>query len=697
MATISIGDLTGTAQLDIAETSLFGRNKLQSLLAPVSDFKAALSGTVADSAFHSASFGATFDNASLPLDGNLGEIKAGVNASLKLIGSSASPLFGADDYDPVTIAAGDLWMAFEIDTLIGVGASAPLPYGFGVCFKDTSAASFATYSFIAKASASSETLQAALQATLDNFNVAGSAKTILNIPEGVIWTSDVSGTIKVGGSWSLPLAVNQLSLADANLPFSQKVTVSPALTVKIGGDVVLTSEFSVRVHRAGEGKLRLGLFRKHGAGLDVCFTVSAGVTAGIDGMDLIDAFLSAVAPGVGRGGLNGSDLAKIQPVLKASIDRSLSISLNAACSASTADEAAIVYEIDTSLGSTGTVAAIDSALQGDWTALADLPNAVKIRHVILDTIERKYSLTVNLLGIYNYRSIEDFVSVLRILRNDEDGSVTLTDTATATQIATASTPLADAANRLRAALYEGFIATATYKALLSGAGADASFSAKQDLLIYRQTLGYRSALKDLNIGEALRVMPVTVKTGFPAAGAPVHQARFAATASYGNDAVLRFFFSDVAALTPRQIPELTRTGRRVLASLLDAQDVVDRKRIDVLTSDANWAAMDANPAQIQPPSYSDWYDITMWAKAIAHVAPLLASAIQSARAVGGDPSADPDFMKKRADLAKALDGATHKIKAAFEQGFPICVMAALSGGASPVTFQAGWDGKTVFG
>jgi hypothetical protein len=83
------------------------------------------------------------------------------------------------------------------------------------------------------------------------------------------------------------------------------------------------------------------------------------------------------------------------------------------------------------------------------------------------------------------------------------------------------------------------------------------------------------------------------------------------------------------------------------------------------------------------------------------VGPLLGDTIQYAKTVSGNPTADATFMKKRAALALALDGVTHKTKGVFEKAFPICVMSTLAGvttapaPASPI-FEAAWNGATVF-
>jgi hypothetical protein len=123
-------------------------------------------------------------------------------------------------------------------------------------------------------------------------------------------------------------------------------------------------------------------------------------------------------------------------------------------------------------------------------------------------------------------------------------------------------------------------------------------------------MGYRDALKQLNAGEVLGLMPPSVKSHYSASGPKVHHARFAASCTYDNDRVLRFYFSDVPGLKPRTADDLKHIGRKVLTALLDPQDSVDQKRIAVLNSDEKWAEMDANPAQILAPFYSDWTLIT---------------------------------------------------------------------------------------
>ena len=699
MPTFTIGDFQGSAQIDVPGNTLVGTQGIKGLTTAAVAVVAALPKPVTQAPFTDASFAATFEKPSIPLEGNTVDIRASVNSIISVAKADDSPLFGSDDYDPVKIAGNECWVGFELDTLLDARVAVPLPHGFGLSFDANTASAFATYLRISDAQAPTTTLQTAIGDTLGKFRIIATSGQVLGLPEDVIFTSDTTGTVKVAGSWSLPLAVNQLSLADASLPFNQSIAVNPAIAVKVGGSIAITSEFAVRFRRAGANLLRIGLYKKKGSTLTASFSASAGLGANLGNTDLIKAFFSATAPTFDLSGLPDGDAAKFRKVLTDSLNRSLSISLNAACAATHSDEAAMVYEVDTTPGDQATNDAVSSALRGDWTALAELNNAKPIRNVIRETAEKKFTLNVNLLGLYNFRTVTDFVRTMTILKNDEDGSVVITDSSSARRISTGAAPLAADPDKLRSALYEAFMATVTYQALGVGMGVGATFGAAQTLVNYHAVMDYREALKQLNAGEILGVVPASVVAGLPNVGGRVHHARFAASCTYSNDDVLRFFFSDIGNFTPRSAADLKQHGRSVLAGLLDPLDSVDQQRIAVLASDQKWAVMDANPATIKAPFFSDWFDITEWAEAVAKVGPVLADAIAQGKQVVGDPSADAQFMKKRQKLALMIDSVTHKTKAAFDHTFPICVMATLAGrapGNPPPVFEAAWDGNTLF-
>ncbi|MGH9592536.1 MAG: hypothetical protein ACRD5L_05550, partial [Bryobacteraceae bacterium] len=142
MPQITIGDVTGSAQLDVAGASLLAQHQLSQLKTAAPNFVALFSKPVSDPAFQDAKFAASFNNPSIPLGNNTVCVKASVNSILAVSRASDAPLFGKGDYDPVDIAGNDCWISFELDTLISANAAVPLPDGFGVGFTASSAPSF---------------------------------------------------------------------------------------------------------------------------------------------------------------------------------------------------------------------------------------------------------------------------------------------------------------------------------------------------------------------------------------------------------------------------------------------------------------------------------------------------------------------------------------------------------------------------
>jgi hypothetical protein len=700
MPTISIKDFTGSADLDLANNGLLSDQKLAGLQTAQA-IVGALQNPVTDPTFRDAKCAAIFEKPTIPFEGNTVDIKASVNSVLSVSRAADSPLFGQDNYDAVEIRNNECWVGVELDTLLDTSVAVPLPQGFGLKFEASAASAFSTYKLIADADAPQTTLRQGLSEALSAFGIIATPVQAMNIPSGLICMSDLSGALTVSGSWSLPLGVNQMSLAAANLPFNASVAARPLVGVQVGGAVSITGEFAIRFRQLTAGLIRVGVYKKEGTTLAASFAVSAGLGADVGGTDLISAVLSALFPGVNTSGLSKDDAAKFQQVLKDSLNHSLSISLNAACSAAHSDEAAMVFEVDTTAGDpASTREALGSALTGDWTKLAALANVRPIRNFVRETIERKFSLTINLLGLYNYRSIGDFLLSMKVVKNEEDGSVVITDTGTAKRITTASAPLAAKPDQLRMVLFESFLATATYQALAAGIGFGVTLNAQQDVLIYKDSMGYRDAWKQLGAGVILGVMPQATWDQMPAAGPKVRHARIAANCEYDNDDVMRFFFADIQMLTPRRADDLKLLGRRVLAALLDPLDSVDQARREHLLNQSLWDAMDGNPAQIPPPFLSDWLDVTEWAEAVAKVAPLLADTIAYGKSVHGDPTADEKFMEKRRNVALAINSVLHNTNAAFDHLFPICVMASLAGrtpGHDPApVFEAVWNSQTIF-
>ena len=701
MPTIAITDTTGvTTNVEIRADSPLAQAGLTQIVSTAASLAGSLIQPVDQAPVQTVVLGAAFNDPSFLISGAATlALSAAANAQLTLFKPADKTLFGADPFAPtITIGPQECWIGFEIDANVA-GALTGTADGFGVGIAAASAVSLATYTRIAPAGTGFPTFLDAVAQALANYRVSCSAAAIRGLPAGTVTASDLGGSLTFSGSYSLPVSVN--ALATANLPLNHQIALNPSVTLQVVGQIALAGDFHVRSYKPSETQLVLGVYKKKATTLTATLTAGAKLEADLGKTDLLAAVMGTVFPGVdpAQEGVTGDTAAALKTVLQQGLDRSLSIAANLACSASFADEAAVVYAIDLAGGdSAATDAAISAALAGDWTGIDALPNAEPLRNIVRHTQDFQHKFAINLLGIYNAVSVADFVKSCTIL-HDGDGRIVITDQASASRIRAAAAPFLADPDKLRTALAEAFLATVTYTA---SAGSDfaASLSASQTYFLYDNQLT-RQEMKDaVLLGEALGLIRDSVWDGVLAANPLFRHARIEATAQYDNAAALRLFFADPTARTLRARADLVRQGRTVMMALIDPADPAGMVRRSVLANDAAWQAMDesGNPAQFQfigalsglgPTQLgavtADWTAIAWWADAMEKIGPALAGALAG--------TGSPDFMKKRQKLAGLLASVTRNTHAAFVGGWGLAVMFALSG-AAKATLDISSDGNS---
>jgi hypothetical protein len=682
---------------DKSDAATFG---LQALQSKTDEFVSLATKPLDQSSFHSAIFGGTFKSPAMPLNETLSLlIKSGATADFALYRSSDETLFGSGGASPeVVIASNQAWVKAALDTSVSVQIAAAMPSGLGVSGKVLQTASIATYTRIESSNGSFPTVKEAVGAALSNLRVVRTAADIHGQPPNTVYEWAVSGTFTIDGTYSYPLAVNGYGLGKVALPLNKNLQIASAVDISITGEVAVTGEFRGRCYRISDSQVQLGLYKKKETDFTVSFDAMAGVTAtaGSSPKDLIGAVFGLL-PGANLevAQIPDDDRKPMHDALQNAMSQGFTIALNNACTASLADEAAVLYEIDFSEDVAATDAAINSALRGNWTLISKLKAAKELRNVLTKTRESGTNTTLNLLGVYDYASLQDFVRKCSILHNLEDGEITVTDKETAQRIAISSKPFRADPEKLRKVLDEAFLATVAYTAADSGTGFKTRVQATQSLLQYKARADYPTVRKSLLLGVALDLITpadldrISKQREFK-------YFRVVAKTTFDGENALRLFFSDVNARTPHNEQELKSLGRQVLASLLDRSSGVDDARWRALTDNTIWSQMEDQKFP-QGGSYSDWYDIAFWAHSVATVAPRLKAILEAAAAQkAGDPTKDPKFMAERDALAKAIAEVTRNTKAAFEKGWPVAVMFALSGRNAPVSFEAKWDGKTQF-
>jgi hypothetical protein len=389
--------------------------------------------------------------------------------------------------------------------------------------------------------------------------------------------------------------------------------------------------------------------------------------------------------------------------------RNLSANFNAACSAALTDEAALLYDVQLDGGDSATTdSALGSALRGDWTALEGLPNARRIRNIAVDTLEKKRSVTVNLFGFYSAVSTSDYLKTCTVLI-DESGQVVITDKIDASRISASTSPYAADSDKLRQALMEDFLCTATY-AVVSG-HLNLNLSVMQSYHRYSSNMSMADVRESVSLGYALGLIPQGSLDATLNATPSFYHALVSAVVRYDTPALMDIFYKDPASQIQRSSTELEQAGRDVMCMLLNPADPTDAVRLKVLQNDDAWAQMDEigntaafsgipDLASLSPTQLgaviADWISIVWWAQALAKIAPALsATMLALSQAPAGNPSQDAGFMKARAKLANVLGDVTRNTSAAFVHGWGAGVMFALSGRHGSAEMELTWNSKTL--
>ena len=709
MADITItDDLSLTEDLKLADDSNLAKAGLTQLVSATTSFVKQLADTVDKAPFQSVTFGAKIAAPSQVLDkvATLA-INASASGQLTIRTVKDKMLFDDDGFSPtVPITATDCWVGFELDTNLTTKISGSAN-GFGASVGISSTVSFLTYVVQHPTGGSFPSLKDAITATLNRFSVAASAKALRDQASGTVNVNHLTGTVKVGGSYQFPLSID--ALASAQLPFNYSIKVAPEVTLKVAGEVAISGDFVIRCYKVSSSELRLGCYKTKGSTLTVDFTAGAGIQAKAGQADLIAAFFGAVLPDadLNKAGITDQDAAALKAALKDSIDRSLSISLNAECSASNSDEAAIFCTIDLAGGDAAkTDSALAAALSGDWTQLVSLPNAQVARNVLQTTEKHETKLKINLLGIYNAESIDTFVKSCTII-HDDTGAVTVTDKITASHISLASTPLAADPDKLRRALSQAFLATATYSAARSGLPhVSTDLDITQSYFRYQASMDRQALHDELLLGPVLGLFAPGTWDKVLTANRSFTHVLIDVTAKYGLDGILSLFFADPKTRICRSASELNHIGRQTLAALIDPTEPTSPARLSVLNNDTIWTAMDemgvvTNFSTIPHLQHcttneiadigTDWTDVTWWVDSMTRVGPALAQLLTvTGQSKAADPTKDLQFMSAQGKLAQVLGQVGKKARGTFAGGWGIGVMNALSknGAALDMTVTA---------
>ena len=637
---------------------------------------------------------------------------AAISASLGV--NTAGKLFDPDPFaNPIEISSGHAYLGLGIQVSVSPGVS--LPSGMVVSGFTAGARVCFTHYKCFETTTTTPTFRAALEASLQDYVIPIGVDDLAALEVGDIATMEGTGSLELSGTVNLLTSVNPLaSLSSPALPGIQ---VTAGTAINIAASYTIEGDFQVRIQRVDDATLRIGFYRKRGADFTVQVSPSIGVSAGTTNVDFISTVLKAVTPSpfpspdqLEKAGLTKEKQEAIASALQTAVQRQLELAVQAELQALSSQEAAFLYEIKLpDLGPEGR-AALQDALRWNLSTLlgqeGSLPRGIsEIQSLLTTTRTRGHSLKVNLLGIYNYASINDLTLKGTVLADAVSGSVLITDQATATRVTGAVNFLADP-DKLRKELAQSFLITAAYRC--SGLIAHApSLKASYWHFAAHAKTNRQTMAACLDALEALGLITESQK-----------EQKLSNLNDFGRSTCyIGTDYDDALSQSlylhpddqPRGIEEYEQIGRQALQQLLHAGDE-DGYRLRSLESDALWqqvkatggtlvnlAALfpDLRPDTQIPIIAGDYLLIEWWADTMSRLAVTLSAAKRFFTQKPAPASDSPAFEKAQMDLWHRMADVASNTHDRFADPWGLVAMDLASGQHSTASAQIVSPGLTL--
>jgi len=649
--------------------------------------------TLDQPALTSLSTGLSFEKAVAVGPGSTAiSISAGAHGSLELILRTPAVVNLLDvQASDIAIAEGTCYVALGVQGSVGVSVgpdTGMLQFGIGAGEKIDirNYRNFPLHQGI--------TLLEAVEEVVGNFIIPATADDLASLPAGSVATVTGTGSLTVSGTANLLAVANPLASAALPSPLPA-LSVTAGGTVDVGASLEWKTGFQICAQATGPGRVRLGWYRDGSSEIAVTATVGGGVSAGFGRTDLFSSIIGAISANAAadlnelqKAGLVPGQVGAIQDAVKAAADRKLELALSTEISATVSNDAAFLYDIDTSAWTADSRQAVDQALRGDLTGLhgGALPGITALRSVWENARKNGIRLEVNLLGILNIGSVSTLTTSGAVLVEPATGALVLADQTTAKRIRSTTINFGADTQKLRHAMAESFLITATYQGMQQQVGGPA-LTSRHDFFDLENSTSREPMARELRVGTALGMF--TGDEAAPPAGIDDF-GRTMIHASTGYDSALAaalFLDSGGAPIPQATYENAGRAAIQLLVSEGDTDAVRRRPAID----DDLWSRMKDEgqpgfagllrevPAPLLGAIAADYSAIMWWAEAMAGAGQRLAAIRTWFDRHPSTPVDNPEFESLRQNLAAHLKQVAATTSEEFGEPWGLIAMDQASG------------------
>lgn len=639
---------------------------------------------------------------SVPLGTSTQEITIKAKASGSVALADGKSLFDKEMYEKekIELPAGQKYLSTSFKASVNPEGSktvGDLKFGFGVGVDCTLTCS-------QPVDENSE-LAPAIKRAIEAFTVPADIEDIASMPDLSVASVEGNGSIKFSVEIDAP--ITPISLASVPTSISGigiKVNAGPKLGVQIAPSI--TGGYRLQVSKLDRDYVLLAYSRKHGEKLEVTFTGSAGISATVPGVDLVQEFLKAVFPDakipendLKRLNISADEIKAMTSAIEGGIEKSLQFSLQEKLDASIEHGTAFLYRIHLPELDATARAAVNHALDGDLTmieAKTSPMGVTRVRSIVHDTRENSRAFRLSLFGILNAGSVHDYLKTTKWIEDRETHDVTLVDTASASEVGYRIDNLAKDSQKLRRLLADGALATCAYKAGKTGYQPNITISFWAFDLQQSAPLAWMQS--HLNIADALKMNAPVAKQTITASAGRFGRTIFNAEVKL-DDALFDSLFFETEGVAHSE-GHYVKLGREAMVKVLppDLNAEIRDARQAVLRDERIWEELSQAGAfdnfrailashlarssafdLIANDIYGDYLIIEWWATAMSGVARPLA---ELRRFLKEKPLTDPhdnNLSKLRGKLNQQIRNVLLKTHDRFSDPWGLVAMDLASG------------------
>ena len=366
------------------------------------------------------------------VEGTSLDVQLGASASVGLLtGDKAADFFSSVQWTEDPAAAG--LVSFGLQGTLSAGDKATVSdFSFGIA----KAATVGLTSFCT--AAGTDTFLDAVERAMAALTIPHDLNDLRSLPANAICQIDASSSLKFTASVTYNILNDPLATASISQLPSIAVNATAAATLE--GTATHTSDHTVTIAKLPNGLIHLSVSLARTDDFETSLTVSAGVAAKIGSQDALAFLLDLISPN------SNAELKKVQADMpagqaqqlsgdiKSAIDAALCSSLAAtlkpALDDSQCNRRVFLYEIDLTALNGDSAAALQAALTGDFTTITGPKTLAGIRELdsaLTVTSSFKHSLTLHLLGIFNWGSTNAFVEKSKVDYTKDTHEIVLSD------------------------------------------------------------------------------------------------------------------------------------------------------------------------------------------------------------------------------------------------------------------------------